>query len=234
MYATNFQSTLKSFGRQRNSLGFQSDNVSGLNFASPNMSPSRAYIATNNVRPHINILSKVKLVQDEELRNKRRFESYNRDASLFKANYADENMTINPNDIPKTANTKIPVIADKFPKLMKELNDSHCAVPAYQRFQNASQCTLRNDLKQIKREHFKMQYNKELSKPKILMQNVINSKVNKVNSSSYFEMKYFLTNIQREAVNDNPELAKKDIKAMKSTLMVKVKEENYDSKLNSH
>lgn len=231
---SNFQSTLQSFGKQRNSVGIPSDYVSGFKTISANQSPSKEIILTNSVRPHLNILSKVKIVQEEELRAKRRFESYNRDASVFKANYGEEKMTINPNDIPKTKNTKTPVIADKFPKLMKELNDSHCPIPAYSRFQSPAACALRSDLKQMKRDHFKMIYNKELSKPKMLMQNVIKSRLENVDSSTYFEMKYFLTQQQRDQVNEDPDPNKKDIKKMKSMLMVKVRDDRYDDKLDCY
>ena len=63
------------------------------------------------------------------------------------------------------------LISDQYPKLLKELNDSNSKIPAYVRFQNqdSNNCLLRDDLKNLKKTHFKINYKKELVKPKELM-----------------------------------------------------------------
>ena len=65
-------------------------------------------------------------------------------------------------------------VSEMYPKLLKELNDSHSPIPAYYRFKNQdpSNCLLRSDLKEIKARHFKQNYNKELFKPKETMADV--------------------------------------------------------------
>lgn len=81
-----------------------------------------------------------------------------------------------------------------YPKLLKELNDSHAAIPAYYRFQNQdpTACLLRNDLKDLKAKHFQMIYNRELYKPKHTMAD-IEYKNKGVSGTNFFELKYFLS-----------------------------------------
>lgn len=79
-------------------------------------------MANKSVRPHFNILSKFKLAQDEENKTKKRFQSYNKNASMYKLFYADDKSNMHPNR-EKLEKLKAPRIQDKFPKLIKELND---------------------------------------------------------------------------------------------------------------
>ena len=48
-----------------------------------------------------------------------------------------------------------PIIKDSYPKLLNELNDANSEIPAYMRFQRQNQSPLRDDLKNIKADHFK-------------------------------------------------------------------------------
>ena len=85
-------------------------------------------------------------------------------------------------------------VSEMYPKMLNELNDAEANIPAYMRFQkqDANNCYLRNDLVSVKEQHFKQNYSKELSKTKHLMKG-IEYENQDLNSGSYFELKYFLT-----------------------------------------
>jgi hypothetical protein len=56
-------------------------------------------------------------------------------------------------------------LEDEYPKLLQELNDPNSKIPAYQRFQDSESCILREDLKKLKEEHFRRNYERELKSP---------------------------------------------------------------------
>jgi hypothetical protein len=194
-------------------------------------------VGSKSVRPHLNVLGKVKLAQDEETFNKRRFESYNRHASMYKLHYGDEKINVLPGTHAKNEQNKTPLIGDKFPKLMKELNDSHSPIPAYVRFQSQqpSRCLLREDLKQVKKDHFKINYNRELQRPKHMMQTIISKKLDRVDSNAFFELKYFLTDAHKDKVNEAPnDPLRKEFKRMSTKVLTHVKSKGYGTKLDTY
>ena len=85
-------------------------------------------------------------------------------------------------------------VSEMYPKMLNELNDATSPIPAYMRFQkqDANNCYLRDDLSALKQQHFKKNYSKELNKTKNLM-NEVEYQNQELNSGSYFELKYFLT-----------------------------------------
>jgi hypothetical protein len=61
------------------------------------------------------------------------------------------------------------------------------------RFQEQDEdCLLREDLREVKAEHFRINYSNELQKSKELFKSVKFDKKN-LDGTSYFELKYFLT-----------------------------------------
>ena len=88
-------------------------------------------------------------------------------------------------------------LKEQHPDLEDELNDPEAKVPAYVRFQkqDTENCILRDDIKMAKENHFRVNYGKELEKPKHLMEQVDNDE-EQIDGTSFFEMKYFLTGKQ--------------------------------------
>jgi hypothetical protein len=84
------------------------------------------------------------------------------------------------------------MMEDKYPKLLNELNDSSSVIPAYVRFQEEDQCYLRDDLKDLKAEHFKKNYHKHLVLPRHYLEKVQLHGEN-VDANKYFQLKYFLS-----------------------------------------
>ena len=125
----------------------------------------------------------------------RRFKKYYNQASLLKLNKdreEDKLTQMQLTDIVLKTERADNSVAAQFPKLIKELNESASKIPAYIRFQKENECVLRDDIKNIKQEAFKSQYNKQLSSPKDWMQQVEFSN-KKLNGTGFYEMKYFLT-----------------------------------------
>ena len=87
-------------------------------------------------------------------------------------------------------------LKDQHPDLEDELNDPDAKVPAYVRFQkqDTDNCILRDDIKLAKENHFRVNYGKELGRPKHLMEQVEDEQ--QIDGTSFFEMKYFLTGKQ--------------------------------------
>lgn len=56
-------------------------------------------------------------------------------------------------------------IEDEYPKLLSELNDASSKIPAYKRFEENDTCLLRDDLKKLKEEHFRKNYERQLKNP---------------------------------------------------------------------
>ena len=86
--------------------------------------------ARSTVRPHLRALSQLKVHQDVESNsNSQRFLKYCKDASLYKINHKkDLDSKVNIDSMAnKVVKREGPTstIADEYPKLMKELNDSN-------------------------------------------------------------------------------------------------------------
>jgi hypothetical protein len=84
-----------------------------------------------------------------------------------------------------------PKLEEKYPKLLSELNDSSSAIPAYVRFQEAEQCFLREDLKELKASHFRKNYHNHLMLPKESLVKV-QFQDEHLDANKYFQLKYFL------------------------------------------
>lgn len=85
---------------------------------------------------------------------------------------------------------------------MNELNNPGSELPAYVRFQIQDDpvCRLRADLRQHKDKCFRSHFEKELEKPRRMMQKVYGKDQPKIDGTNYYEMKYFLTDKQRAEV----------------------------------
>jgi len=142
-----------------------------------------AYLSPDDaksVRPHFQRLSNLKMQEAEESESKsRRFMKYYQNASLYQINKGKDlsnKRSINSvTDSILKKQPKKPTLSELHPKLLNELNDpSTTQLPAYVRFQqqDRSNCLLRDDLKKLKSDHFKQLYDRELKKPKTMMQDV--------------------------------------------------------------
>ncbi len=114
------------------------------------------------------------------------------------------------------------------PNLKQELDDSNSQIPAYRRFQKQDSCFLRDDLKIIKEEQFKVNYKKQLEQPKLIMNSLQETKSKdefqisltnfdadkkKIKATDMYEIKYFFN----EKLRDEYEKEKKSRK-IKSNL----------------
>ena len=82
-------------------------------------------------------------------------------------------------------------LGDKYPKLLKELNDPNAAVPAYIRFQRQDSCILREDLRILKEQHFRKNYQRQLESCKKSLDEVA-FRGTKLNADNYYSLKYFM------------------------------------------
>jgi len=93
--------------------------------------------------------------------------NYLRKASLMFKTEGNMETSVNHNSIfepykhPKI-NKGSPRLSEKYPDLMNELNDSESPMPAFVRFQKQENSVLRDDLKQLKAEHFRINYKRTL------------------------------------------------------------------------
>ena len=90
-------------------------------------------------------------------------------------------------------------VKEQYPNLENELNSFDANIPAYVRFQRQDQenCSLRDDLKTVKERHFRVNYQKELAKPKLMMKKV-EAEGHYSDGTTYFETKFYLTEKQRQ------------------------------------
>ena len=79
---------------------------------------------------------------------------------------------------------------------MSELNDAQSKIPAYQRFEDTDSCVLRDDLRKLKEEHFRRNYEKELKNPMDIYDKVSSSNL-KADATNYFTLKYFVSKEQK-------------------------------------
>lgn len=95
--------------------------------------------------------------------------------------------------------TPRPRMDDKHPGLFKEINDATSKIPAFARFQNHNNCPLRNDLKEVKANHFAKCYKSNLAQPaKHLSEIQFFGK--HLDAGKYYQLKYFLTQDQLKQV----------------------------------
>lgn len=74
---------------------------------------------------------------------------------------------------------------------MSELNDSSSQIPAYARFQDPKTCLLRDDLRQVKEQHFRKSYDFNL-KSYIKELDEVQFRGGQLDSQKYFKIKYFI------------------------------------------
>lgn len=90
-------------------------------------------------------------------------------------------------------------MSEKYPNLLNELNDSSSQIPAYARFQDPVACLLRDDLRQVKEQHFRKSYDLNLkSHMKDLAD--VQFRGGRLDSQKYFKIKYFINKEQKDKI----------------------------------
>ena len=82
-------------------------------------------------------------------------------------------------------------MSEKYPNLLGELNDSTSQIPAYARFQDPTTCLLREDLRQIKEQHFRKSYDFNL-KNHLKELDDVQFRGSQLDAQKYFKIKYFI------------------------------------------